>query len=322
MKPYKIAVNFEWTSKCNARCVMCPQSLIEHPQLMSDEVFYKSLDRINENDVFRTVIAGYGEPTTHPKFMEYVTAIGEHPVRFDMVTNGQLLDQERIRHLDGKLGLLLLSFSSIDPHVYSRVHVKLDHEKVKENIILAQKNLGITQFGISLTPLAECIETLPDTIKWLRKQGIELLTMSPTLYNRAGTMKDHKQSSKKLREIIDQYGLHSQELDFIPSIKDVLKQMWKNKFNCVPRNSDLFIASSGSYLYCYNDISHKHVLSHVDKMSIREVLSKRENSTLIPEICNQCNMLHRYKLYENINVIKKEAHRNMVRLFHPDAPNR
>ncbi len=305
MNPYKIAVNLEWTSKCNARCVMCPQSLIEHPQLMKEEVFYKSLGRINSNDVFRTVVAGYGEPTTHPKFMEYVTAIGEHPVQFDMVTNGQLLDKERIRHLNGKVELLMLSFSSIDSNIYNQVHVNLNQEEVKKNIILAQKLLTNTQLGISLTPLVECIETLPETIEWLKKQGVKLLTMSPTLYNRAGSMDEHKQSSKKLRAIIDQYSLHSQELDFIPSIKDILKQMWKNRFNCIPRNSDLFIASSGDYLYCYNDISHKHVLSHIDKMSIREVLSKRENSAPIPEICSQCNMLHRYKFNENVNVLKK-----------------
>ena len=305
MKPYKIAVNLEWTSRCNARCVMCPQNLIEHPQLMKEDVFYKALSRINTNDVFRTVIAGYGEPTTHPKFMEYVAAIAEHPVRFDMVTNGQLLDEERIRHLNGKVELLMLSFSSIDPNIYNRVHVNLNQEKVKKNIILAQKLLTNTQLGISLTPLVECIETLPETIEWLKKQGVDLLTMSPTLYNRAGSMGEHKQSSKKLRAIIDQYGLHSQELDFIPSLPDILKQMWKNRFNCIPRNSDLFIASSGNYLYCYNDISHKHALSHIDKMSIREVLSQRENSTPISEICNQCNMLHRYKFSENINVVKK-----------------
>ncbi len=305
IKPYKIAVNFEWTSKCNARCVMCPQSLIEQPQLMKDDIFYKALGRINSDDVFRTVIAGYGEPTTHPGFMEYISAVGEHPVRFDMVTNGQLLDEKRLKHLDGKLELLVISFSSIDPDIYRQVHVNLNQEQVKENIILAQKHLTKTQLGISLTPLAECIETLPKTIKWLKSKGVKLLTMSPTLYNRAGSMDEHDHSSNKLREIINQYGLHSQELDFVPSLADILKQTLKNKFRCIPRNSDLFIASNGSYLYCYNDISHKHVLSHVDTTSIRDVLQEREKSALIPEICNTCNMLHRYKFRENINVIRK-----------------
>lgn len=307
MKPYKVAVNFEWTSKCNARCSMCPQGLIEHPQLMKEDIFYNSLGRINTDDVFRTVIAGYGEPTSHPKFMEYTSAIGDHPARFDMVTNGQLLDKKRIKHIDGKLELLMLSFSSIDPRVYKRVHVNLDHEKVKENIILAQKYLSNTQLGISLTPLVECIDTLPETISWLKKHGVKLLTMSPTLYNRAGAMSEHKQSTKNLRNIIDEYHLRSQELDFVPSIKDALKQKWKNKFKCSPRNSDLFIAASGDYLYCYNDISHKHVLSNINLMSIRQVLLLREQTGLLPEICEQCNMLNRYKFRESLQVIKKQA---------------
>ncbi len=81
MSAYRIVVNMEWSSKCNARCAMCPQTMIENPKLMTDDIFFRALERINPKDVFRTVIAGYGEPTTHPRFMEYVTTVGEHPGR-------------------------------------------------------------------------------------------------------------------------------------------------------------------------------------------------------------------------------------------------
>jgi MoaA/NifB/PqqE/SkfB family radical SAM enzyme len=295
---YKVAVNLEWTSKCNARCIMCPQDMIEHPQLMSVNTFYKALERINTDDVFRTVIAGYGEPTTHPRFMEFVSAIGNHPGRFDMVSNGQLLDEKKLRHLDGKINLLVISFSSINADVYRSVHVKLDHEKVKANIILAKRILKRTSLAISLTPLVECIETLPETIRWFHKQGIEQLTMSPTLYNRAGSMEQHKHATERLREIIREYHLHSQELDFVPSVKDFVLQFWHNRFRCIPRNSDLFITASGDYLYCYNDISHKQTFAHIDQLSVRKALNKREKMTAIPEICENCNMRNRYKTGE------------------------
>jgi MoaA/NifB/PqqE/SkfB family radical SAM enzyme len=299
---YKVAVNFEWTSKCNARCIMCPQDMIERPQLMTVNNFYKALARINTNDVFRTVIAGYGEPTTHPRFMEFVTAIGEHPGRFDMVSNGQLLDEKKLKHLDGKINLLVISFSSINADVYRSVHVKLDHEKVKANIVQARKVLKKTSLAISLTPLVECIETLPETIRWLHKQGVEQLTMSPTLYNRAGTMEQHKHATKRLREIIRAYHLHSQELDFVPSVKDFVLQFWHNRFRCIPRNSDLFITASGDYLYCYNDISHKQTFGHIDQLSIRKALNKREKIKAIPELCENCNMRNRYKMGEVTSV--------------------
>jgi MoaA/NifB/PqqE/SkfB family radical SAM enzyme len=295
---YKIAINLEWTSKCNARCVMCPQHMIERPQLMTADSFYKALARINTDDVFRTVIAGYGEPTTHPRFMEFVSAIGDHPGRFDMVSNGQLLDEKKLRHLDGKINLLVISFSSINADVYRRVHVNLDHEKVKANIGLASRVLKETSVAISLTPLTECIDSLPETIRWLHDQGVEQLTMSPTLYNRAGTMEQHKHATERLRRIIRTYHLHSQELDFVPSFKDFVLQYWRNCFKCIPRNSDLFITSAGDYLYCYNDISHKQTFGHIDQLGIRQALNKREKLKELSVICDNCNMRDRYKMGE------------------------
>jgi len=295
---YRIAINLEWTSKCNARCVMCPQEMIERPQLMTADTFYKALARINTDDVFRTVIAGYGEPTTHPRFMEFISGIGDHPGRFDMVSNGQLLDEKKLRHLDGKINLLVISFSSISADVYQGVHVNLDHEKVKANITLASRVLKETSLAISLTPLVECIDTLPDTIRWLHQQGVEQLTMSPTLYNRAGTMEQHKHATERLRKIIRTYQLHSQELDFVSSFKDFALQFWRNRFKCIPRNSDLFITAGGDYLYCYNDISHKQTFGHIDQLSIRKALIKREQTRDISEICENCNMRDRYKMGE------------------------
>lgn len=298
MSSYRIAVNVEWTSKCNALCPMCPRDLIEFPQLMTEQTWRQTLERLTPQDVFRAVIAGYGEPTTHTRFFEFVDDMRGHPIRFDMVSNGHQLDAERIRHLDGAIDLLLISFSSIDPEVYQRVHVNLDQARVMENIKAAQRLFKHTQLAISLTPMPECLPSLPDTIAWLRAQGVETLTMSPTLYNRGGSLQEHELATEKLRQLIRQHHLRSQEFDFIPGAWDVLQQWRSNNFKCVPRNIDVFIASSGDYLYCYNDVKHEHPIGHVANLGIREVLAKREGMALIPELCNGCNMLNRYDAKE------------------------
>ncbi len=303
MKSYKIAVNMEWTSKCNARCVMCPQSEIQNPMLMKPGTFDRVLNRLRDANIFRVVIAGYGEPTTHPSFMKFVDQVKAHPVHFDMVSNGQLLDEEKIRHLDGAIGTLVVSFSSIDPDVYRGVHVNLDYDQVKRNILSAQKLFKKTRLVISLTPMPECINTLEETIAWFRHNGIEGLSMSPTLYNRGGNMKEHAIATERLRAIIKTNKLHSQELDFVPTIKDVAYQYLKNRFKCIPRNVDLFIASNGNYLYCYNDVSHQHSIGNVDTISIEEVLSRRERMESIPALCDGCNMHNRYKAAEVAKVI-------------------
>ncbi len=294
MSNYRIAVNVEWTSKCNALCPMCPRGLIEFPQLMTEQTWKQVLNRLSPDNVFRAVIAGYGEPTTHNRFFEFVDHLRDHPVKFDMVSNGHQLDAESIQHLDGAIGLLLISFSSVDPEVYKQVHVNLDQKRVMENIQLAQKLFKRTRLAISLTPMPECLPSLPDTIAWLRAQGVEILTMSPTLYNRGGSLEKHELATEKLRQTIKQYHLRSQELDFIPGVWDVFQQWRCNRFKCVPRNVDFLIAATGDYLYCYNDVKHEHSVGHVSNMSIREALARRENMEAIPDLCDGCNMRNRY----------------------------
>jgi MoaA/NifB/PqqE/SkfB family radical SAM enzyme len=291
---YRTTVNVEWTSKCNALCAMCPREMIEHPHIMSAETWQQTLARITPEQVVRVVIAGYGEPTTHPRFFDMVDGLRRHPARFDMVSNGHLLDEDKLRHLDGALGLLLISFSSIDPEVYGKVHANLDQARVMANIKAARKLLKHTALGISLTPMAECLPGLPDTIGWLRSEGVELLTMSPTLYNRGGSLTEHQLATRKLRALIREYGLQSQEIPFIPSAIEVLRQWRSNSFKCIPRNIDVFVSSTGEYLYCYNDISHKHGIGHVATDGIHDVLARRHGMPAIAELCDACNMRDRY----------------------------
>lgn len=294
MKSYQIAINLEWTSKCNARCVMCPQDEIQRPMLMQPRVFAQTLERLAAANIFRVVIAGYGEPTTHPKFMPFIDALRGRTERFDMVSNGQLLDRDKLERLDGVIHTLTVSFSSIDTGIYRQVHVNLDPERVREHILLAHRVLKRTRLAISLTPMPQCLDTLEATVNWFRRQGIDNLTMSPTLYNRGGNLRAHKIASDRLRAMIKTHRLHSQEMDFVPTLKDIVRQNIHSRFRCIPRNVDLFIASSGDYLYCYNDVAHRHVLGNVATLAIDEALEHRERMPALPSLCDGCNMRRRY----------------------------
>jgi MoaA/NifB/PqqE/SkfB family radical SAM enzyme len=302
MSTYRIAVNLELTSKCNARCVMCPREAIPRQQQMSQDVFDAVLARLGPDDVFRVVLAGYGEPTTHPRFDAFLPRLRDHPAPFDMVSNGHLLDDDRLALLDGAIGTLIISFSSIVPEVYDAVHVNLDQRRVMDNIILAQRILRKTTLAISLTPLPECLATLPQTIAWLRGKGVDNLTMSPTLYDRAGTLEDKANGNgpahRDLRATIRRYGLQSQEMDFIPSLRDVLAQRMANRYKCTPRNIDMLISAAGEYMYCFNDIAHRRPLASVHDLSLRQAIEQREKMRAAPEICDGCNIRGRYGMLE------------------------
>ena len=93
-------------------------------------------------------------------------------------------------------------------------------------------------------------------------------------------------------------GLISQELHFIPSVRDICAQWRANRHRCIPRNSDLAIAADGSYQYCFDDIRHSHPIGYVGEMSVREALSARERTGPDPRLCDDCGVRRRYGLLE------------------------
>ncbi len=60
-------------------------------------------------------------------------------------------------------------------------------------------------------------------------------------------------------------------------------------------SSQLLIAASGEYLYCYNDIGHRHAIGHVNADAVRAVLLRREAMDAVASLCGQCNMRDRYR---------------------------
>lgn len=293
--PYRVVANWEWTSKCNARCAMCPRHMIDNPTIMTGDTFEQTLARLNPQDVFRCVIAGYGEPTTHPQFESFVERLLGHPVAFDMATNGSRLPAQRLQALDGAIRTLMISFSSIDPVVYQSVHTNLDQQEVMDGILASGRLLKKTRLVINLSPTRECLDTLDETVAWLRGNGIDELHMSPTYYDRAGAQTTSGQPDHdRLRAEIRRHRLGSQETAFIPGASDIYRQWRENSFKCVPRNTNMLISASGQYTYCFNDIRESFPLGHVSEFSLREALERREALAEQGEICQQCNLRDRY----------------------------
>ena len=81
---------------------------------------------------------------------------------------------------------------------------------------------------------------------------------------------------------------------FISGAGDFVRQWYRNRFRCMPRNISLLISADGHYNYCFNDIRQSHHIGHVSAMSVREALEIRERSEPDAAICDQCNLRHRY----------------------------
>src|ERR1700678_3005327 len=70
----------ELTSRCNLRCVYCPSPNLKRPKVdMSEETFAKCLGwltyAVKVHKQEEVNLAGIGESTLHPRFLEYATRV-------------------------------------------------------------------------------------------------------------------------------------------------------------------------------------------------------------------------------------------------------
>src|SRR3954451_19247287 len=85
-----MALQVEFTSRCNLRCRMCPlttgtSSSSGAPGPMHDLVFDQVLDLAARCG--RVVLAGYGEPLTNPQCLPMLRALNERGVDISIATN-------------------------------------------------------------------------------------------------------------------------------------------------------------------------------------------------------------------------------------------
>jgi hypothetical protein len=149
---------------------MCPRDLIEHPRLMRPETWQQMLTACR-----RKRFSAWSSPATASdhspnEILRIRRRAARHPVRFDMVSNGHLLDEDKLRHLDGAIDLLIVSFSSIDPGGLPAVHVNLDQQRVMANI-RRHKGCSSTPAGHQPDPDAGMPALPADTIAWLKARA-------------------------------------------------------------------------------------------------------------------------------------------------------
>lgn len=90
----------EFCNVCNLKCSYCPTRDDQRPKgYMTRDVFSRVIDGIGEMKINRAHIRGWGEPTLHPNFGEYVARLGQAVRLVDIVTNGQWKDEEIMHDL-------------------------------------------------------------------------------------------------------------------------------------------------------------------------------------------------------------------------------
>ncbi len=127
----------EITAACNLDCVMCVRrAWTEAPGSMSWAAFDNLLHQLQVLPAPPIVhLGGYGEPMTHPSFLEMVRRAKGAGLRVEVTTNGTLLDASVAAELiDLGLDRLTVSLDGAVPGSYTDIRVGASFAQVLENL--------------------------------------------------------------------------------------------------------------------------------------------------------------------------------------------
>ncbi|MCJ7529633.1 MAG: tungsten cofactor oxidoreductase radical SAM maturase [Anaerolineales bacterium] len=114
----------EATTGCNLQCRTCIRNVWSDPEAqMEAETFERILESLaGLPDLNRVVFTSFGEPLSHPRFLEMIEQIRKHDLAVTVGSNGQLLTPEISRELV-RLGIdrLVISVDGVRPETYAGV---------------------------------------------------------------------------------------------------------------------------------------------------------------------------------------------------------
>lgn len=152
----------EPTTRCNFTCGFCAGRSMAQGDLDWD-AFVGFLDA--HPDLAHVELQGEGEPMLHARFFDMVEACRDRGIRVGIITNGSLLNEERVeRLLASGIASVHVSMESSDPAQFAAIRGgKFD--KVRdgvERLVRRRRELGLDRpvIGLTVTVLKDTIEAV------------------------------------------------------------------------------------------------------------------------------------------------------------------
>lgn len=130
--PHVKKVYLELTQQCNLNCVTCFRKNWHMPLIvMKDDVFNQVNASLHASETLEEiVIGGIGEPTTHPKFIEYVHSLPD--VKLSITTNAFLWSDEVVDLLAKRFERVIISVDGL-PETFFKIR-EFDYIRLEKNV--------------------------------------------------------------------------------------------------------------------------------------------------------------------------------------------
>lgn len=238
---------------CNSKCPKCVYT--QNPELrksygsepfMKPEVFNKIADEAGKyHSMMR--ISGTGEPFVNPDLVEEIEYAKKAGAGVGVITNGSLLDEEKIRRLlEAEVDAIEYSVDAMDEEHYNMVRTGLDYNQVKDNVLktveMRSKMNKKTAVLVSVVNSSEEDEYVEATVKYWEERVDKVISRK---FLRWGLIKEENKTKEYLSK--------------------------EERVPCPFPFERLNIDTSGNVRFCGYDIEYNVVMGNVLENTIEEI---------------------------------------------------
>jgi MoaA/NifB/PqqE/SkfB family radical SAM enzyme len=167
----------EMTNACNINCIMCGRNAADFKPTMFDIEWLKYFEPITDK-LEEVTLLGWGEPTLHPQFSEFLKWADERGLRKFFCTNGTRLDSLKEDIFRYHVDLVTVSLDGARSTTNNRIRVGADFETITRSIreIVEEKKRRGTPYpymSIVMTLMKSNYHEFPEFVRLAHDLGLE-----------------------------------------------------------------------------------------------------------------------------------------------------
>lgn len=274
IKPFILQI--ENTNICNAKCVMCPHTIMKRKKkIMKLNDFKKILNNIMKHyKIKRLVMSGFGEPFIDKELIDKIKYANQnYPcLEIEIYTNASLLNKEKTNELlKTKIEKITFSINGTEKN-YKQI-MNLDYQNTKENVLyfLQKKNQSKhpVLVNLSLMILKENKKDIQEFVKFWKSLGDSVRVYMPSDW--AGTL----------------------------NTEMIARPRFKNKrWPCFALWANITVDVDGNVIMCCRDYESAVKFGNLKKQNIEEIRNSKKykelqqkqlNFNFSTPICSKCD---------------------------------
>lgn len=134
---YPLYIEVGPAARCNQRCIYCAFDYLDQGPILETDTLHRALANATAHGLRSVMLAGEGEPLTHPDIAMIARCAYEEGLDVAITTNGVLFDKSMAEAMLPHLSWIRFSLDAVSLETYQKIH-----RCPRQHLITVLKNIG------------------------------------------------------------------------------------------------------------------------------------------------------------------------------------